>query len=153
MAERIKSLSEVQDEEAFLNAHYQAHDDLVKLRGELQTAQTELETLKESNSDEEVSKWRERAIKAAVKAAVEAEGIKNADRITKYINLDGVDFDDEEKLTGFDEKLNEVKKDFPELFDAKKRAGRESADIHTTKGTSKPVTGTEAQVARIFAKQ
>lgn len=133
MSDRIKSLEEVKDPEAFLEAHYKAFEDLQRLRGELTEATKELDTLKESTSDEAVAKWRDRAIKAAVKNAVEGEGIKGADRILKYLNLEGVDFDENEKLTGLDEKLTEVKTDFPELFDAKRRAGSQSADIHANK--------------------
>lgn len=131
MAERITSLDEIKDPEAFLKAYYKAMDELSEMRVELKESTKVLDELKESGSDENLAKWKDRALKQAVKSMLETEGIKNSDRILKYMSLEGVDFDDEKDiLTGFDDKLKEVKTDFPELFDAKRRAGSSSADIH-----------------------
>jgi hypothetical protein len=145
---RITSLEEIKDPEAFLKAYYKAMDDAKETREENKTLRTQVE----STSDEEVNKWKSRAVKAEAKVNLEGQGIKGADRILKYLNLDGVDFDDDGNLTGLDDKVTEVKKDFPELFDPKIRAGRQSVDIHTGKPTKTPMTGTQAQVARIFKK-
>lgn len=130
MAERITSLDEIEDAEKFLTAHYQAMEDLKTLRGELKAARKELEDVQALGSEENLDKWKQRALKQAARSALEGTGVKDADRILKYINLDGVDFDDDDALTGFDDKLGEVQKDFPELFDSKRRAGRQSVDIH-----------------------
>lgn len=126
MSDRITSLDQIEDPEKFLNAYYGAMEDAKTLR----LTNKELQAQVDAGSDEEVGKWKTRALKAEAKSVLEAGGIKGADRILKYINLDGVDFDDEGNLTGLDDKVNEVKTDFPELFDAKRRAGRQSADIH-----------------------
>lgn len=142
--------AEIKDPAGLLKAYEKAKNDLVELRNTLKEAQGELATLRESTSPEEVAKWKERAIRQAAKTAIESEGIKGADRLMKYLNLEGVDFDENEKLTGLDDKLGEVKKDFPELFDAKRRAGSQSADIHASTPVKPVMTGTEAQVARIF---
>lgn len=130
MAERITSLDQIEDVDKFLAAHYQALEDLKSLRAEIKTLQGEADALREAGSEENLEKWKQRALKQAAKSALEGTGVRDADRILKYINLDGVDFGDDDALTGFDDKLGEVKKDFPELFDAKRRAGRQSADIH-----------------------
>lgn len=130
MADRITSLEQIEDAEKFLNSHYKAFDDLVALRNQIKSLEGELETLRESGSEENLEKWKQRAIKQAAKSHLEGTGIKDAERILKYVSLDGVDFDENDALTGFDDKVSEVKNDFPELFDAKRRAGRQSVDIH-----------------------
>lgn len=147
MTERIKSLDEIKDPEAFLSAYYKAMDDAKDTREENKSLKAELE----GKSDEAVAKWRERALKAEARATLESQGIKNPDRILKYLSLDGVDFDDEGNLTGLDDKVNEVKNDFPELFDVKKRAGRNSADIHENKPSTPEKSLTESQVDSWFS--
>lgn len=137
---------EIKDPAAVLAELRRAQDDLKSLRAE----NKELNTRLQATDEEAVTKWRTRAIKAEAKVNLEGQGIKEADRILKYIDLEGVDFDDNEKLTGFDDKVKAIKADFPELFDTKKRAGKSSADIHADKVAEHKMTGTEAQVARIF---
>lgn len=149
MTDRIKSLDEIKDPEAFLNAYYGAMEEAKTFREENKALQAQLE---EGGMGEEVSKWKKRALQAEARSTLEGQGIKNADRILKYLNLDGVDFDEAGNIKGLDEKVNEVKTDFPELFDTKRRAGRSSADIHANNPAEKAVTGSEAQVARIFKK-
>jgi hypothetical protein len=149
MTEEVKTSeeTEVQDPDKLLAMYRELQADVVTLRKEKKALEEQLET----TDEEAVSKWKSRAIKAEAKVNLEAQGIKDADRILKYLNLEGVDFGDDDKLTGFDEKVSEVKKDFPELFDVKRRAGRSSADIHEQKPAEQKMTGTEAQVRRIFA--
>lgn len=152
MVERITRLDEIEDAEKFLAAHYKALEDLKALRAEAKAYETELETLREAGSDENLEKWKQRALKQAAKAALEGEGIKNADRVLKYIDLDGVDFDENESLTGLDDKLGEVKGDFPELFDSKRRAGRQSVDIHA-KGDAPKVDPFRDAIHQSLARQ
>lgn len=147
MSERIKDLSEVKDPEAFLTAYYKAMDEAKEFREEVKRLRGQVE---EGGSDEEVSKWKSRALKAEAKSTLEGQGIKDPERILKYINLDGVDFDENGAVTGLDDKVNEVKADFPELFDAKRKAARSSADIHADTPPKPSMSSTEAQVARLF---
>lgn len=136
---------EVKNPEAVLAELRRAQEDLKTLRAE----KKELEARLESTDEEAVSKWKDRAVKAEAKVNLEGQGIKNADRILKYMDLEGVDFDDNGALTGFEDKLTGIKTDFPELFDPKRRAGGK-ADIHAKNEVEVPKTSTEAQVARIF---
>lgn len=68
-------------------------------------------------------KFKSAAITAEAKLQLQASGIKDPDRILKYLALDSVGFDEEGKLTGLDTSIETVKNDFPELFDAKRRVG------------------------------
>jgi|GEM_PF-5531018 len=150
MAERITSADEIEDFEKFIAAHYKAFDDLNAMRSDLKAAQSELDGLREMGSDENLSKWKDRAVKQAVKSALENEGIKDADRILKYMSLDDIDFGEDDALTGLDDKLGEVKTDFPELFDTKRRAGRQSVDIHEEKPANVQKSLTDRQVDAMF---
>lgn len=139
------SEEEVKDPQGLLKAYRQLQEDIVAVR-------KERDELQEAGSEEVINKWKTRALQAEAKFAVQGTGVKDSERVLKYLNLDGVDFDEKGEVTGLKEKLEEIKKDFPELFDAKKRAGRTSVDIHEGKPTERKRTGTEAQVERIFSK-
>lgn len=137
---------EIKDPEGLLKAYNKAKEDLVNLRAELKVLQDEREAL----SEEAVDKWKHMAIKSQALAELQAQGIKNPERILKYMDFDGVEIDDDDKVSGLEDKLESVKTDFPELFDPKKRAGRESADIHEQKPAKKDLSPTEQQVAALF---
>lgn len=146
--EKPAVVEEIKDPAAVLAELRRVQEDLKAVRAE----NKELTARLESTDEEAVAKWRTRAIKAEAKVNLEGQGIKDADRILKYVDLEGVDFDDEGKLTGLDDKLSTIKTDFPELFDVKKRAGRNGADIHENRPAESKMSSTEAQVARIFHK-
>lgn len=94
---------------------------------------------------------KERALKAEAKLKLADSGIKDPDRIVKYLKMDGVDFDEEGNLTGLDDSIESVKTDFPELFDAKRRVGgRVDAAANNPVKTEKSTT--EMQVDRLFKK-
>ena len=114
---------EVKDPEAVLAELRRAQQDLKDLRKENKDLQAAVDA---NDSD----KWRTRAISAETKLALQAQGIKDADRLMKYVGTDGLDIDDEGKVTGLDERLKVLKTDLPELFDPKRRVGGK-ADIHS----------------------
>lgn len=138
------SEEEVKDPQGLLKAYRELQQDVVTLRDENKS-------LKDNSSEDAVNTWKTRALKAEARVSLSDQGIKDADRILKYVDLDGVDFDDEGNLTGLDDKLNEIKSDFPELFDVKRRAGRSSADIHEKTPTKEQKSVTENQVDSLFA--
>lgn len=139
---------EIKDVQAFYDAHEVAKADLVTLRGE----KKDLEGQVAGSSEEEVGKWKQRALLAEATHNLEAQGVKDASRIVKRLNLEGVDFDEEGNLSGFDDAVTEFKTDFPELFDPKKRAGRSSIDANADGPANKVVSPTEAQAAAIYGR-
>jgi hypothetical protein len=139
--------NEIRDPEGLLKAYEKAKEDIVTLRAQLK----ELETERESFSEEAVQKWKNIAVQAQALKVLQEQGVKDGERILKRLDLSDVEFDEEAKtVTGLDTKLEEFKKEFPEIFDAKRRAGASSADIHDQKPAKQQLSGTEAQVARIF---
>lgn len=113
---------EVKDPAGLLAAYTKAKEDLVNLRNENKALQKQIE---EVNTDE----FRARALKAETKLALQAQGIKDVDRLMPYIGTEGLDFDDKGAVTGLDDRLKALQKDLPEIFDPKRRVGGK-ADIH-----------------------
>lgn len=136
----------VQNPEAVLAELRRLQEDFKSLKAERDKLVKEAETLRES-AKEDV--WRLRALAAETKTALNSQGIKDVDRVMKYVNTDGLDFDENGKLTGLDERLAEWKKDLPEIFDAKRRAGGKG-DIFADSPAEAKMSSTEAQVARLF---
>jgi hypothetical protein len=95
-------------------------------------------------------KFKKSALTAEAKLRLANNGIKDPDRILKYLSFDGVEFAEDGTLTGLDDKIEAVKTDFPELFDAKRRVGgRVDAAADNPVNTAKSTT--EMQVDKIFA--
>lgn len=113
---------EIKDPAGLLAAYEQAKKDLVALREENKGLTTQIEGL---SSDA----MRLRALTAETKLTLQGQGIKDVDRLMPYIGTDGLDFDAEGKVTGLDTRLAALKKDLPEVFDPKVRAGGK-ADIY-----------------------
>lgn len=104
-------------------------------------------------NDETLTKFRNRTLLAEAKLRLQADGIKDTDRLTKYLSLDGVTVNDNDEIEGLDEKIDTLKADFPELFDPKRRVGA-AADANAGRGTEprRPQTATELQAARLLHK-
>lgn len=115
----------VRDEQALLKAYREAVEDLKSLRDENKNLKAELE-----KKPKDENEWKDRALKAEVQAELAKTGVKDVGRLVKYVGTDGIDFDENGNLTGLSDKLEQVKKDLPELFDAKRRVGGK-ADIFT----------------------
>lgn len=146
----------IEDPAALLKAHEKLKADIVQLRADLKGLEKErddLKTLSESLSPENVEKMRQRALKSEIKAQLESDGVPNAEGVLKYLDLDGVDFDEDDKIVGIDEKLETLRNDLPLLFDKKARAGRTSADIHADTPANTNKSTTEAQVDALFGSR
>lgn len=119
---------EIKDPAGLLKAYEQAKADLVSLRNEHKELKTQFESAPKGEE------WKTRAVNAEVKLALNSQGIKDTDRVMKYVNTEGLDFDENGNLTGLNERLNELKKDLPELFDVKRQVGGK-ADIFANDAT------------------
>lgn len=143
----------IENPEALLKAHDKLKEDITALRTrfkELEKEKAELETAAEALSPDNFNKMKERALKAEIRAQLEADGVPNADGVIKYLDLNDVDYDEEGSIVGVDEKLEALKTDLPLLFDKKARAGRSGADIHEKAPANTHKSTTEAQVDSLF---
>lgn len=104
------------------------------------------------SNDETLSKFRARTLKAEAKLRLNALGIKETDRLTKYLDFDGVDINENDEIEGLDEKIELLKGDFPELFDPKKRVGG-SADANSGQNVpKKAISATELQAQKLLKR-
>jgi len=100
--------------------------------------------LSELEGDEGIARWKSRAIKTEVRAALKEEGIKDPTRIMEFLSLDGVDIDDEDNLVGLDEALKKLKTKLPELFNVKKQV--QPLNLFEGKKVEEKKDGTQRQV-------
>lgn len=108
--------AEIRDPKAVLDALDRAKKEAKAFRMEkeelanqLESTSTKLESLKSGLIGQ----------KAAAK--LNSLGLANAERILKYVDLAKVELDEDFNLTNFDEQVDTIKADFPELFDPKLR--------------------------------
>jgi hypothetical protein len=65
------------------------------------------------------------------------------------MSADSFDLDNDGGLVGFAESLTDLKKRLPEVFDTKRRVAG-AVDAFADQPTKQKMTGTEAQVKRLF---
>lgn len=115
---------------------------LERAKAEAKQFRTERDALKtqvaELEARPDTADLKAKLVKVYAEKALEGHGVKDADRVLKYVSLDDIELDDEGNLAGFDEKVNAVKADLPELFDAKKRVGGTGDAFATGEIDAKP---------------
>jgi poly-D-alanine transfer protein DltD len=142
MTEEIKDTPEV-----LLDKLRAANAEAKKFREERDAA---VGRVTELESDESLSKMQKRVVTTEAKNRLMAEGVKDPERILKYLKAENVKVTDD-GLDGLDEVLKEVKTDFPELFDAKRRVGGGADGAEKTAPAVKK-TVTELQADRILGR-
>lgn len=125
---------------------------LDRYKKENQKFRTERDEYKaQAEAGETNSKLRDRALAAEAKLKLAALGVKDTDRLVKYIDYSKVSIDDSDQITGLDEQIEGLKNDFAEVFDQKRRVGgRIDAAADSPAETKKSTT--ELQVAKLFGK-
>lgn len=146
---------EIKDPKAVLEALERAKNDAKKFREQVEALEQEREQWAERiaalEGDEGIALWKNRTVELAAKAELAKSGIKDVDRIYGLMDASAFDYDDEGRVTGLNEALETVKKNLPELFDDKRRVAN-GADAFVNEPVKQKMTGTEAQVKRIFHK-
>lgn len=98
-----------------------ALDKYKKENEKFRTQRDEFKSMAENN--ETNAKLRERLLQTEAKARLQATGVKDAERFSKYIDFSKVGVDDEDNIVGLDDQIESIKGDFSELFDPKRRVG------------------------------
>lgn len=93
--------------------------------------------------------FKTRALKAEAKLKLAALGVKDTDRLAKYIDYSQVSFGEDDSISGLDEQIEGLKTDFAEVFDPKRRVGGK-ADAAANTPPSTPKTTTEMQLANLL---
>jgi poly-D-alanine transfer protein DltD len=135
----------IRDPQAVLAALERYKQEAQKNREERDIAQ---QRVSELESDETANKFKERMVQTEAKSRLMALGIKEPERLVKYIDTKTIELDGDE-IKGLDEAISGVRTDFPELFDVKKRAGgiERTNDENTTQRST-----SELQAAKMLGK-
>jgi len=140
---------EVKNPEAVLAELRRAQEDLKNLRADLKALTTERNNLKAAVEEAQKNPFKDKALEAETKLALQGLGLNDPDRLIRYIGKDGIDFDENGGLKGLNERIEQLKADLPELFDVKRRVGGK-ADIFADNSGEVKKSSTELQVERIF---
>jgi rhamnose utilization protein RhaD (predicted bifunctional aldolase and dehydrogenase) len=95
--------------------------------------------------------FKDRFVKAEVKAALAAAGTKKADRVLRILDLSKVAVDDDFNVSGIDEAIESAKEEFPELFDTKRQVS--SIDAGDKGEPSKQLNTSEKQAAILLGRR
>lgn len=139
---------EIEDPAAVLAALERYKKENQKFREERDAAQARVQELE---GDDTATKWKRRTVEAEAKNRLMAAGIKETDRLVKYIDVEGVEVDDEGGLKGLDDAIEGIKKDFPELFDPKRQVGGK-ADTFADDPADKENSTSEMQAQRLLSR-
>ncbi|ROZ58667.1 hypothetical protein EEB12_01150 [Rhodococcus sp. WS1] len=110
MNEEIETNELDQIREALKNANGESASNRHKVKELEQQVQALSET-----AERVTAKYRQ----VQIDAELERNGITNT-KITKLLDLDQIELDDEGNVTGLDEQIESVKSEFPELFETKR---------------------------------
>lgn len=126
---------EIKDPKAVLSALERAKNEAKRFREEKEALENNVSSLTQQNSAMSGKLLREKT-----RSAINDLGIKDADRLIKYVDFNQLDFDDNFDVIGLSDQIDNIRKDLPELFDPKLRvAGQaDSADVKPAQ------TGTKA---------
>ncbi|NDF30535.1 MAG: hypothetical protein EB150_10150, partial [Nitrososphaeria archaeon] len=108
----------INDPKAVLDALDRAKSDAKKFREEKEQLEIDL-----NSKDQKIAEFSGKLLHEKVVQKLSAEGLKEPKRFMKYIDTLKLDFDENFEVVGLDQQLEQLKQDFPEIFDAKVRVG------------------------------
>lgn len=137
---------EIKDPAAVLAALDRAKKDAKQFREEKEALELEFNKFKEDNA-----KVASKLLKEKVMQEIAKQYVGPSERMLKFIKLDELSFDEEFNLVGFTEQMEQIKKDFPEVFDPKLLvAGK--ADSAEAKPIDKKLSASEMQAAMVLGR-
>jgi hypothetical protein len=136
----------IEDPKAVLSALDRAKTDAKKFREEKEQLEVDL-----SSKNQLIADYSGKLLREKVMQKISKEGIKDPQRVLKFIDLSKLEFDEDFEVVGFDDEFANVKQDLPELFDAKLRVGGQ-ADSAVQASVSTQYSATQLQAAKILGK-
>lgn len=137
----------INDPKAVLDALDRAKSDAKKFREEKEQLENDL-----NSKDQKIAEFSGRLLNEKIVQKLSAEGLKEPARFVKYIDLMKLEFDENLEIKGLEEQLEQLKKDFPEIFDPKVRVGGQ-ADAAIKASVSTQYTASEMQAAKILGRK
>jgi hypothetical protein len=118
---------EIKDPKAVLAALEKAKGEAKKYREEKEALEIDL-----NSSNQMVAEFSGKLLREKTKQAVADLGVKDAQRLMKYIDFSKLEFSSDLEVIGLSDQIDNVKNDLPELFDAKLRVGGQADGAATT---------------------
>lgn len=138
--------TEIKDPIAVLAALERAKSDAKKFREEKEALELQMKEFNEKSStvkrklmDEKVNKY------------LSEKGIKNAERLLKYIKFDQVELTEDFDVVGLEDQIDSLRADLPELFDPKIAVGGQ-ADSGSQSSVDAPITASEIQARLVLGR-
>ena len=136
----------IEDPKAVLSALERAKGDAKKFREEKEQLEVDL-----NSKNQIISEYSGKLLREKVMQKISKEGIKDPQRVLKFIDLSKLEFDEDFEVIGFEDEFSNVKQDLPELFDPKLRVGGQ-ADSAVQASISTQYSATQLQAAKILGK-
>jgi hypothetical protein len=136
----------IEDPVAVLSALDRAKADAKKFREEKEKLESDLNVKVGIIND-----YNNKLLQNTVKSRLEKDGIENVERLLRFVNFEKLQLDAENNLVGFEDQLEGLKTDLPEIFDPKIRVGGK-ADGAASTSVSTKISATELQARTILGK-
>jgi hypothetical protein len=118
---------EIKDPKAVLGALERAKMDAKKYREEKEKLEIDL-----NSSNQLVAEYSGKLLKEKARQKISDLGVKEPQRLMKYLNFSNLEFDNELEIVGLEDQIDSIRNDFPEIFDAKIRVGGQADAAATT---------------------
>ncbi len=137
---------EIKDPAAVLAALDRAKKDAKVAREEKEALEVQL-----AKYQEDTAKYSGKLLKEKVTQELSKLSGVSIDRILKFVKFEGLTFDDELNVVGLEQQIEELKADFPELFDPKLLvAGK--ADSADSAPIDKKLSASERQAMTVLGR-
>lgn len=136
----------IDDPKAVLDALDRAKNDAKKFREEKEKLEIDL-----NSRDQKIAEFSGKLLREKITQQLSTEGIKDAKRLLKFIDLNSLEFDENLEIVGFADQLQKLKEDLPELFDAKLRVGGQGDGAAKT-SISTNHSASQLQAAKILGR-
>ena len=133
---------EIKDPKKVLDALERAKIDAKKNREEKEEIKKNLEI-----AMQQLNSWSEKLTKERTEKQIKNSGLPNSDKLMKYVDFERIIFNNETlEIEGLEEQIEELKTEYPELFDPKiVFGGKVDAGIDNPVKTSRSVSELQAR--------
>lgn len=136
----------IEDPKAVLSALERAKSDAKRFREEKEQLESTL-----SAKEQAIANYANVLLQEKVAQKISAEGIKDPDRVLKFVNMSELSLDENFNVIGIEDQLAQLKSDLPEVFDPKLRVGGQ-ADAAVKASVSTQYSASQLQAAKILGK-
>jgi hypothetical protein len=90
-------------------------------------------------------------LREKIKQRLSEEGIKDSSRVLKFMDMNSLQFDENLDVIGFEDQMEKLRNDLPEIFDPKLRVGGQ-ADAAVQASVSTSYSASQLQAMKILGR-